>query len=377
MDMHDASSTLPFYPLLKNATHMVSCKITLRSEDTQWYPRASSIKECLLANPHLEVLHLLSQDKLNYLRWDKGDMRKLPPVKELVIQGLHGWEIFSICDWSRISHLELINISSVVDIESIPLAALSRLKTLVIACECLDRAERQAKLQKLSDILCTLLSHTSEIKKLALKCGVCDFLHNRRGCTLTYSSEERCNLGNFVETIARNCQRLQSLELRSFDGLKFLPWRWIMLSATDLKLIRCSCSSLMELSLDVKTYLYGCNPRLDMSVTAALATLRNLRRVIVHTLMPYSRTEAGLLPHHRARAVAREWVENLRRLKQGVGFERLTMEVEIERLGREDEFQWVYPEDDWRVYLTYTFDAINGVSWSVTGEERSVEFFRK
>ena len=50
------------------------------------------------------------------------------------------------------------------------------------------------------------------------------------------------------------------------------------------------------------------------------------------------------------------------------------MNVKIERLGVDDKFQRIYQEDDWRVCLTYTFKVAKGVSWSVTGEERSIEF---
>ena len=150
-----------------------------------------------------------------------------------------------------------------------------------------------------------------------------------------------------------------------------------MLSATDLEIIRCSCPSLMELSLDARTFRYSCHPRLDTRVTAALSTFRNLRRVTVNTLIPYSSPEAGLLPHHRARAIARECFENVKRLKQAVEIERLIMNVEIERLGVDDKFQRIHQEDDWRVCLTYTFKVVKGGSWSVTREERSIEFKRR
>ena len=35
----------------------------------------------------------------------------------------------------------------------------------------------------------------------------------------------------------------------------------------------------------------------------------------------------------------------------------MTVNVEIERLGVDDEFQRVYHEDDWWVCLTYTFET--------------------
>lgn len=114
-----------------------------------------------------------------------------------------------------------------------------------------------------------------------------------------------------------------------------------------------------------------------MGVTAALAAFRNLRRLTIYTIMPYLPPEFGLLPHHQARAVAREWTENIQRLKQGAKFVRLTMNIEIERLVVEDEFERIYDDDDWRVYLNYTWEAAKGVSWSVTGEERALEFIRR
>lgn len=62
----------------------------------------------------------------------------------------------------------------------------------------------------------------------------------------------------------------------------------------------------MEFSLDAKVYLYDRRPRLDVAVAAALAVLRNLRRLTVYTLMPDLPPDAGLLPHHQVRAVTRE-----------------------------------------------------------------------
>ena len=375
MKRHGVSTTIPFYSLLKNVANVISYKITLRSDDTMWSPIGPTVKETLLANPRLEILHLLSRDdEIRDLKLDKWDRRKLPPVKELVIRNLLGWEFFRICDWSCITYLELVNVSNVAMIENILPEELSRLKILVIACECRDRAERQNQLQRLNGYLITLLSHTSDLEKLSLKCGVCDLLQNRRGFSLTSKSLECREPNDCVRTISQHCKRLHSLELRTFDGPRSLPWKWILLSAIDLEIIRYSCPSLMELSLDARTFLYGRHPRLDTCVNAALSKFRNLRRVTVHTLIPYSPPEAGLLPHHQARAISREWVENVQRLKEGVKFERLTVNVEIERLGVDDEFQRVYQEDDWRVCLTYMFEASKGVSWSVTGEERSIEF---
>ena len=237
-------------------------------------------------------------------------------MKELVIRDLLGWDLFRICDWSSVIYLKLVNVSNVAMIKNVPPEELSRLKTLVIACECRDRAERQNQLQRLGGYLYTLLSHTSDLGKLCLKCGVCELPQNRRGCSLTSKSMECRTSNDCVRTIAQYCKKLHSLELRTFDGPRSLPWKWIVLSATDLDTIRCSCPSLMELSLDARTFLYGCHPRLDTCVTAALSRFRNLRRVTVHTLIPYSRPETGLLPHHQARAIAREWVENIQRLKE-------------------------------------------------------------
>ena len=346
MEKHDASMTVPFYPLLTDAANMTSCKIILWFDDTTLSPRGPVIVETLLANPRLETLHLLSGDRrVCDLRLDKCDRRKLPPVKELVIHGLLGRDFFRICDWSSVIYLELVNVSNVAMIENIPPEELSRLKTLVIACECQDHAETQDQLQKLSSYLYTLLSHTSDLRKLALKCGVCDLLHIPRGCSLTSKSIECCQPNDCVRAIAQHCKNLHSLELRTYDGRFSLPWKWIVLSATDLEIIRCSCPSLMELSLDARTFLYGRHPRLDMCVTAALSTFRNLRRVTVHTLIPCSPPGGGLLLHHQARAVAREWVENLQRLKQGVEFERLTMNIEIEN-----------QEGYWRASRTHTFE---------------------
>lgn len=70
-------------------------------------------------------------------------------------------------------------------------------------------------------------------------------------------------------------------------------------------------------------------------------------------------------------------VNELRILKQGALFEKMTMSIEIERLVVGDEFQRINEEDDWRVFLTYTCEAEKGVSWSITGENRNLEFIRR
>lgn len=378
MERHDTSTALPLYPLLKSVANVISCKTTIWSEDEKRIRGRSTIKDALSANPQLQTLHLFSkEEELNDVKWDKRDARKLPPVKELVIRNLLGWSIFSICDWSNVTHLELVNVSSIALIEGLPAEKLSKLKTLIIACVCWDRAERQNRLQILSDFLNTLLTYTRDLGKLALKCGVCDFRQSRRGCSLIFKSEESRKSNDCVLTVAQGCQSLHSLELRNFDGPDSSPWKWILFSPNDLETINCGCPGLMELSLDAKTYFYGRQLRLDMGVTAALAAFRNLRRLTLYTIMPYLPPESGLLPHHQARAVAREWTENIQRLKQGAKFVRLTMNIEIERLVVEDEFERIYDDDDWRVYLNYTWEAAKGVSWSVTGEERALEFIRR
>lgn len=378
VERHDTSTALPLYPLLKSVANVISCKTIIWSENEKWFRSRPTIKDALLANPQLQTLHLFSNgEELNDVKWDKRDSRKLPPVKELVICNLLGWGIFSICDWSNVTHLELVNVSCIALIESLPAGKLSKLKTLIIACVCWDRAERQNRLQKLSDFLNTLLTNTRDLEKLALKCGVCDFRQSRRGCSLTFKSEEHRKLNDCVSTIARGCQSLQSLELRNSDEPDSSPWKWILFSPNDLEAIGCGCPGLMELSLDAKMYFYGRQTRLDMGVTAALASFRNLRRLTVYTIMPYLPPEPGLLPYHQARAIAREWTENIQRLKKGAKFVRLMMNIEIERLVAEDEFERVYDDDDWRVYFNYTWDAAEDVSWSVTGEERALEFIRR
>lgn len=74
-------------------------------------------------------------------------------------------------------------------------------------------------------------------------------------------------------------------------------------------------------------------------MTTALARFRNLRFLTVYTIMPYLRPEAGRLPHHQAHAVTRECVEDPQRLKEGVHFEKLSMNIEIEELQASDECQ--------------------------------------
>ena len=295
----------------------------------------------------------------------------------MVTRDLLGWDTLSICDWSEIPHLELTNVSNVALTEGLPPGELTRLKTLILACECWDRAEMQNQLQKLSDFLDSLLGYTSDLEKLALKCGVCDFHRYRRGAFLTIKSEEYRKPNDCIPAIARNCQSLCSLDPRKFDGPRSFPRKWILLSTTYLEVVRCSCPALMELSLDAKVYLYDRRPRLVVAVNAALATFRNIRRLMVYTLIPYLPPDAGLLPHHQPRAVAPESIEILQRLKQGAIFERLTMNVEIERLVADDEYQRINDDEDWRVFLSYTCEVEKGVSWSITGEDRSLEFIRR
>ena len=113
-----------------------------------------------------------------------------------------------------------------------------------------------------------------------------------------------------------------------------------------------------------------------MDVNAALAEFRFLRCLTVYTVMPYLRSRAELLPHHQARAVAREWVENLQRLNEGVEFERLAVKIERERLLAHDEFERIDDEDEWWVCLDFTCDSRKSACWYVTGEKRSLEFRR-
>ncbi len=374
----DTSMVPPFYFFLKNVTNMVSCKTSLGADTNQRFHKGLTVKKSLLSNLRLETVHLINDEKevgdVDWDWWDEGDARKLPPVKELVIRGFLGWKIFGICDWSHITYLELTNVSNLALIECLPPEGCSRLQTFIIACECWDLDE----LQRLTVFLNVLLSFTSDLEQLNLKCGAGDFLQIRPGCCVTSKSTDTRKPNDCVSAITQSCQRLRSLHFRNFECGPFsVAWSWAQLSPHDLQAIRCSCPSLMELSLDAKLYLYGCQPRLDIDVTAGLARFRNLRRLTVYTMMPYSPPEAGLRPHHQARAVAREWIENMLRLKQGVKFETLTMNIEIERLGEDDEFQRIDYDDDWWVCLKYKYETAKGVSWCVTGEQRSLEFLRR
>ena len=115
------------------------------------------------------------------MRWDT---RRLPPVKELVTRDLLGWDTLSTCDRSNTTHLELTNVSNVALTEGLPYGE------LIIACECLDRTERQSQLQELSDFSNSLLGNTSGLERLALKGWVCDFYRYRRDDSSTIKLRE-------------------------------------------------------------------------------------------------------------------------------------------------------------------------------------------
>ena len=139
----------------------------------------------LSKNSRLETLYLLGdKQELIDVKWEKWDTGRLPPAKELVIRDLLGWDTLSICDWSNTAHLELTNVSNVALTEGLLSGE------LIIACECLDRTERQNQLQELSDFLNSLLGYTSDLERLALKGWVCDFHRYRRDASLTIKLEE-------------------------------------------------------------------------------------------------------------------------------------------------------------------------------------------
>lgn len=171
--------TLPLYTLLTNA---VSYKATTYSQPSE---TLNLMMAALLKNSRLETLYLLGdkQELINVER-EKWDTRRLPPVKELVIRDLLGWDTLSICDWSNTTHLELTNVSNVALTEGLPSGE------LIIAYECLDRAERQNQLQELSDFLNSLLGNTRGLERLALKGWVCDFHRYRRDASLTIKLQE-------------------------------------------------------------------------------------------------------------------------------------------------------------------------------------------
>lgn len=155
VERHDTSTALRLYPLLKSVANVISCKTTIWSENEKRIRGRSTIKDALSANPQLQTLHLFSkEEELNDVKWDKRDARKLPPVKELVIRNLLGWSIFSICDWSNVTHLELVNVSSIALIEGLPAEKLSKLKTLIIALCVLGssrQTEQASKIKRLSE----------------------------------------------------------------------------------------------------------------------------------------------------------------------------------------------------------------------------------
>lgn len=53
----------------------------------------------LSKNSRLETLYLIGdKQELIDVKWEKWGTRGLPPVKELVIRDLLGWDTLSICD---------------------------------------------------------------------------------------------------------------------------------------------------------------------------------------------------------------------------------------------------------------------------------------
>ncbi|KAL2036711.1 hypothetical protein N7G274_010583 [Stereocaulon virgatum] len=217
------------------------------------------IKSLLLRAPNLERLNLTCAG----LSVDDSDIRRgerLPALKELILHS-YLWHhsahtATNFWNWTKITHLELVDVCLVNFLWTVPWQDLVQLKVLVLenCCRCGSQGVHRALVPRLNSALCLLLERIHSLVKLGIQSSLRSILYPamRHGASLT------------------------SLCLRDLEDHA--------LRNEDLTLIRVKCRKLTYLALDVR--FNSQFPQLSKPsqlIDEALAKFRNLRRLTVYT----------------------------------------------------------------------------------------------
>ena len=231
---------------------------TIRFDPSQWkFPNS---KRVILGSRELDALHLVNAEPTHRATihdWDISDGDRLPPAKELILDG-YNWRhspqvAANFWNWTAMLRLELRNVCIVRILRAVPTEQLVQLQSLVLDDHCDTRHDEA------NELMCDLLSHVRALEKLRMK----------------------CTLRSAIPTILKYVSRLRFLDLRDYSGP--VSSQWLTLSEEDLDGIRRTCPHLMELVLDVKFGSHTSLHKPDQMIENTLTEFRNLRRLTIHT----------------------------------------------------------------------------------------------
>ena len=303
---------------------LVSCT------DDYWRPMYFSrdhiieVKRMLLASPNMETFDMVSENSRKVgVDWDIRDGEKLPPFKDLKLQDICWYfspvEAVTFWDWSRIAHLRMTGVHIIDFLRTGTPEYLSGLRTFKTDCWGSEK-----DLEEASNLLCNLVNNIAALQRLQMRCLM------------------RSHLNQCFSAIINYGRNLRSLSLRDFHRADEDPQLYSVLPVEYLKALCSACPYLTRLDIDVKLNV-GAKGRSVLS--SNLASFRNLRVLKLHAWMsnPFSDTNKSIQWAIVIPALV-PWVKDLYSAKQGVGFDRLHLFVEMRHVTALAVWKDYYPE---------------------------------
>lgn len=199
------------------------------------------VKKLLLSMKQMKVLHLKAfENEATMSDSNISAADRLPALEELMLHG-YDWQFSAITavtfwDWTKITHLELVRVTMLPFLRTVPPENLLHLKTFVSDS---FFVREPLNWDETNGLLCKLVRLMLSPEKLGIRIN--RGLHDNRNID---------SMANCVRAIATHGQSLRSLDLqghwsRDDDRYKDLVRDW----KKDLPSLQ-SCPNLMELTLD-------------------------------------------------------------------------------------------------------------------------------
>lgn len=209
------------------ALRLTSCKtINITGRDNNTSPR---LKQTLLESLSLETLHLINTHARNAdLNWQIKDGERLPPIKELAIDG-YRWpstppSAANFWVFSQITHLDLKRVPILPFLKTVKPGHLRQLRVFKTCGYCQSSEKREV-----NKLMRDLLNSIDRLEELNLSCMI--------------------RKNGILSAIFKHGSSLRSLLLR--DYCDFKSPSWVTLSLEDLEMMCSQCPNLMELDIEM------------------------------------------------------------------------------------------------------------------------------
>lgn len=269
------------------------------------------IKTFILGRPELKTVHLIGEPQpLPYACATFEDRRinpqeRMSAVKELILENYY-WghspnTAVNFWNWTKVTHLELKNISMIKFLRTVPPKHIEKLKRLVLS------QDGGQQLGKVTTLMCDLVHKIHALERLSLTC------HARQ----------------VITSILKHGPTLRSLELYDCPGSK--STYWATLSEADLEAIDASCPNIMELGLEVHFNGDAGPPNAIFFIDSTLSDMRNLRRLKLRSRLVDPKMAAADDTNSYAHldTTLRNWLHIFLLAKKGANFEMIHIDLRI------------------------------------------------